>query len=64
MYDQKTERRLAMKCGLSVKVIMAENQKPKTIYSGTVHQWKDFDRLLGVLDEQFEQESEIIRENQ
>ena len=64
MYNQKQERKLAMKCGLSVKVIMAENQNPKTIYSGTIRQWKDFDRLLGVLDEQFENEANIIRENQ
>lgn len=63
MYDKKTEIKLAMNCGLSVKTITECNKKPKTIYSGTIGQWKDFNRLIRVLDEQFENEANVIIEN-
>lgn len=70
MIIEKNEIKLANSCGMEVAIRYEPianqkgiDRKGKVIFMGTIEQWREFDRLLGVLEEQFETEAEIIREN-
>ncbi|MDD2657845.1 MAG: hypothetical protein PHD04_04285 [Candidatus Pacebacteria bacterium] len=58
MITQQDEVKIAIQLGLEIRKGEHEN-----LYIGSIEQIQEFNRLCGVLDEQYEQEAEIIREN-
>lgn len=60
MISEKDELKIAKQCGLEVYI----GNSGETLYRGTKNQLRRFYRLCGVLEEQFENEAEIIRENE
>jgi len=60
MISQKDEIKIAEQCGITV----LKGKRGMVIGMGTDDQMKEFHRLCGVLEEQFEHEAEVIRENQ
>lgn len=62
MITQETEEKLAEQCGL--KVVKDKKTGITKYYEGSPEQAQELSRLCGILEEQFENESKIIRENQ
>lgn len=58
MISHKDEAKIGRQCGLEVRESESGN-----VYIGSVEQIREFNRLCGVLEEQFENEADIIREN-
>jgi hypothetical protein len=60
MISQKDEIKIAEQCGMRVEI----SKSGTLVLIGSEDKHNEFDRLCGVLEEQFEHEAETIRENQ